>query len=320
MYKDFYKLKRYPFEITPDPSFLFATEKHKNALAALYEGVLRQKGFVVLTGEVGTGKTLLLRCLMQLFKQDRDVAYAYVFNNSLSPVEFLQNVLSDFGLRGLNGNKGELLRELTNYVVGRGQRNLTTFLVVDEAHQLSAEILEEIRLLTNLETPQRKLLQILLSGQPELDEKLDSSELRQLKQRIAFRAQLAPLDLNETKGYIEYRLQHAGATAEALTLFPEPTISAIHQRSHGIPRLINVVCENALISTYAKQVWSVAPEIIEKVADDLRLGITLEPEPVTISAGPKASTGEAMDYQQAAKLLLELHASMQKSRPSLRFL
>src|SRR5208337_808995 len=164
MYKAFYNLKRNPFEITPDPSFLFPTGRHNEALAALYYGVRRHKGFVVLTGEVGTGKTLLLRCLLQLLRRNNDVAYAYIFNNRLSPVEFLQYIASDFGLPASGRNKSEILFDLGNYVIGRGSKKLTTVLVVDEAHHLSADILEEIRLLTNLETTQEKLLQVLLVG------------------------------------------------------------------------------------------------------------------------------------------------------------
>src|SRR5215472_9895647 len=174
MYKAFYQLKRNPFEITPDPSFLFPTERHNEALAALYYGVRRRKGFVVLTGEVGTGKTLLLRCLLQLLTRSNDVAYAYVFNGRLSPVEFLHYIACDFGLPAANKTKSELLHELARFVIQRSQKGFTTVLVVDEAHQLSPAILEEIRLLTNLETANGKLLQILLVGQPELDDRLDS--------------------------------------------------------------------------------------------------------------------------------------------------
>ncbi len=306
MYKTFYNLKRNPFEITPDPSFLFPTKRHNEALAALYYGVRRHKGFVVLTGEVGTGKTLLLRCLLQLLKRSNDVAYAYVFNGRLSPVEFLQYVVGDLGLPASNKNKSELLLELAGHVIARSQKNLTTVLVVDEAHHLSADVLEEIRLLTNLETAQEKMLQILLVGQPELDDKLDSFELRQLKQRIALRSQLAPLDLNETKGYIERRLQLAGATSNVCTLFPQETIAAVHRHSRGIPRLINTVCENALIAAYAKQARSVTPNIIEDIAADFRLGIVRESKP------EKTSSMDDLDVRKAAKTLLELYAYLQK--------
>ena len=171
-----------------------------------------------MTGEVGTGKTLLVRCLLQLLNQS-DVAYAYVFNSRLSPVEFLQYVAGDFGLNVAGKNKSELLLILSNYVISRHQKKLTTVLVVDEAHHVASEVLEEIRLLTNLETTNEKLLQILLVGQPELDEKLDSIELRQLKQRIALRSQLLPLNLDETTGYIQRRLQLAGANSNSAVAF-----------------------------------------------------------------------------------------------------
>src|SRR5271170_4396468 len=272
MYKAFYSLKRNPFEITPDPTFLFPTRRHNEALAALYYGVRRRKGFVVLTGEVGTGKTLLLRCLLQSLRQNDDVKYAYVFNGRLSPLEFLQYIAGDLGLPAVGKNKSELLLQLAGYVVSRGQKNLTTVLVVDEAHHLSAEILEEIRLLTNLETADEKLLQILLVGQPELDDKLDSPGLRQLKQRIALRSHLQPLSSEETKGYIQRRLQLAGSPYPA-ALFPPETIAAVYQHSQGLPRLINTICENALIAAYARQMRSVSPDIIDDIATDFRLGV-----------------------------------------------
>jgi general secretion pathway protein A len=272
MYRAFFNLNRDPFEITPDPAFLFPTKRHNEALAALYYGVRRHKGFVVLTGEVGTGKTLLLRCLLQLFKGSRDVAYAYVFNGQLSSHEFLQYIATDFGLDAANKNKSELLLKLYGYVIERNQKNLTTVLVVDEAHLLSKGILEEIRLLTNLETTQSKLLQILLVGQPELDDKLDSMELRQLKQRISFRSRLEPLDLPETKGYIERRLQLSSVNPQNAELFSTHAIAAVFHYSGGIPRLINTICENALITAYSKQVPCVTPEIIEDIAMEFRLG------------------------------------------------
>src|SRR6201996_9159248 len=231
MYKAFFNLTRNPFELTPDPSFLFSTKRHDEALAALYHGVRRHKGFVVMTGEVGTGKTLLLRCLLGLLRDSSDVSYAYVFNSRLSPTEFLQYIVADFGLSASGKNKAELVLELGHYLVSRGSRKLTTVLIVDEAHHLSAEILEEVRLLTNLETVDDKLLQIVLVGQPELDEKLDSIGLRQLKQRIALRAQLGPLDEEETREYIERRLQIAGADLRINPIFPIETIAAVFRHS-----------------------------------------------------------------------------------------
>jgi len=272
MYHQSYKLRRGPFEISPDPTFLFRTRKHYEALATLYYGVRHQKGFVVLTGEVGTGKTLLVRCLLHLFKGN-DFACAYIFNSRLSPREFLQYIAADLGLAVSGKNKTEILLELGRYLLCRHQKELLTVLVVDEAHDLSPEALEEVRLLTNLETAQRKLLQVLLVGQPELDEKLDSMELRQLKQRIALRCRLGPLDLEETSGYIRHRLQLAGTNPDTVNLFSDETVEAVYRYSGGTPRLINTICENALITAYARQLTSVSAEIVDEVSADLRLTI-----------------------------------------------
>jgi general secretion pathway protein A len=302
MYKSFYNLKRNPFDITPDPSFLFPTKRHNEALAALYYGVRRHKGFVVLTGEVGTGKTLLLHYLLQLLKKNNDVAYAYIFNGRLRPVEFLQYVASDLGLPGTSKNKGELLLQIAHYVIERSQQKLTTALVVDEAHHLSTEILEEIRLLTNLETPQQKLLQILLVGQPELDEKLDSVSLRQLKQRIALRSHLDPLSSDETKGYVVRRLQIAGCPYPS-ALFPPETIAAVYQHSQGLPRLINTICENALIAGYGRQMRTLSPDIIDDIAADFRLG-------VQTPSLERDMNSEDLDAGKAAQTLLDLYARL----------
>jgi|SRR5664280_181476 len=308
MYKSFYNLQRNPFELTPDPFFLFPTPRHNEALATLYHGVRGHKGFIVLTGDVGTGKTLLLRCLLQSLRQNSDVAYAYVFNNRVSPVEFLETIARDFGLPASGRNKSELLFDLSRYVIDRGSRKLTTVLVIDEAHHLSADILEEVRLLTNLETTQEKLLQVLLVGQPELNDKLDSPALWQLKQRIAHRAQLSPLDLNETQGYIERRLQLAGAGSNGCPLFLPETIVAVYRHSHGIPRLINSICENALITAYARQKRSVTPEIIEYVTTDLHLHVDISQFPPE----EKSDDLDEVDLRRAAKSLLDLYAYLNR--------
>jgi len=306
MYKSFFHLVRNPFDLTPDPHCFVSTRRHNEALAALYYGVRWHKGFVVVTGEVGTGKTLLLRCLLRLLKESKDVAYAYVFNGRLSPTEFLQYILSDLGLQASGKNKSELLLELGEFLVSRGSKKLTTVLIIDEAHLLSEDILEEIRLLSNLETPDDKLLQIVLVGQPELDDKLDSLGLRQLKQRIALRAQLAPLDIRETGEYIEKRLQIAGADLQGDPIFPAETAAAVYQHSHGLPRLINTICENALIAAYARQSHSVTPEIINDVAKEFRLDAT----PLRDDEGV-GKRNEA-DLHQAASAMLDLFASLRK--------
>ncbi len=225
MYKAFFGLTRNPFDLVPDPTCFVSTRRHNEALAALYYGVRWHKGFIVVTGEVGTGKTLLLRCLLRLLRASKDVAYAYLFNSRLTPTEFLQYIVSDFGLPSSGKNKGELLLELGQFLIARGSKKLTTVLIIDEAHHLSEEILEEVRLLSNLETTDEKLLQIVLVGQPELDEKLDSVDLRQLKQRIALRAHLGPLDAEETREYIERRLQIAGADPGRKPIFSAETMA-----------------------------------------------------------------------------------------------
>jgi general secretion pathway protein A len=273
MYKAFFNLTRNPFELTPDPTCFVATRRHNEALAALYYGVRWHKGFVVVTGEVGTGKTMLLRCLLNLLKDSQDIAYAYLFNSRLSTTEFLQYILTDLGIPASGRNKSEMLFDFGKYLIGRGENNQTTVLVVDEAHSLSDELLEEIRLLSNLETTDTKLLQIVLVGQPELDAKLDSAHLRQLKQRVALRAQLRELDLDEAEEYITQRLQIAGAPADGLPIFPPDAMLSIHQHSKGLPRLINTICENALIAAYAQQLRQVTPQIVDKVAADFRLNI-----------------------------------------------
>jgi len=273
MYKAYFHLNRSPFELTPDPSCFVPTKHHDEALASLYYGVRRHKGLVVVTGEVGTGKTLLLRSLVHLLEQSKDVAYAYFFNSTLTPTEFLQYAVSDFGLNASGKNKCELLTELSKFLIARGSRQLTTVLIVDEAHLLSAETLEEIRLLSNLETTTEKLLQIMLVGQPELDEKLDSVGLRQLKQRIALRTQLKPLSAEETKSYVEKRLRIAGADPAEPPLFSSYALEKIHRYSQGLPRLINTLCENALITAYARRLANVTGEIIEDIAIDFRLDV-----------------------------------------------
>jgi general secretion pathway protein A len=302
MYKAFFNLTRNPFDLTPDPSCFVPTRRHNEALAALYYGIRRHKGFVVLTGEVGTGKTLLLRCLLRLLKESKDVSYAYLFNGRLSPTEFLQYILADFGLPTSGKNKSDLLFELGQFLVSRGSRKMTTVLIVDEAHHLSADILEEVRLLSNLETEDDKLLQIVLVGQPELDEKLDSVGLRQLKQRIAVRTHLGSLDAQEAKRYIQQRLQIAGVDPISNPLFSEETIAAVFHHSHGLPRLINTICDNALVTAYARQLPAVSPDVIADVAKEFRLD-------VVSNEADKSINDTSADLQRALALLVDIYAS-----------
>jgi len=271
MYKEFFGLERNPFNLTPDPACFVSTERHNEALAALHYGVRQHKGFVVVTGEVGTGKTLLLRCLLRLLKDSGDIASAYLFNSRLTPMEFFQFMLTDFGLPTAGKNKAELLLEISQFLLSRSSQGCTTVLVIDEAHHLSEDLLEEIRLLSNLETSDDKLIQIILAGQPELDEKLDSFGLRQLKQRIALRASLTALTHQETVDYINQRLQLAGADPQREPIFPAETISAVYRYAGGLPRLINTLCENSLVGAYAKKLPMVTTGIVDAVAREFRL-------------------------------------------------
>lgn len=302
MYKEYYKLRRNPFEITPDPSFLFLTPRHREALATLYYGVQRQKGFVVLTGEVGTGKTLLISYLLRLLKEN-GIACAYIFNSRLSSLGFLQYVALDLGLPVTGNNKARLLHDLNKHLIARYHKKLTTVIVVDEAHHLPIDVLEEVRLLTNLETAEQKLVQVVLVGQPELAERLESFQLRQLKQRIALRAYLEPLNLEETKGYILRRLQVAGSRAD-VKLIPDETIAMIYRYSGGIPRLINTMCENALITSFSRQLNGVPPQIVEETAKDLCLKPVV---PLRISSG----NGENPNFSQAVATMRCLHDRLQ---------
>lgn len=308
MYKAFFKLTRNPFDLTPDPTYFVSTRRHNEALAALHYGIRRHKGFVVVTGEVGTGKTLLLRCLLRLLKDSKDVAYAYLFNSRLSPTEFLQYILADFGLSAPGRNKGELLLDLGQFLVSRGSKGLTTVLIIDEAHHLSEDLLEEVRLLSNLETTDDKLLQIILVGQPELDEKLDSINLRQLKQRVALRAQLGPLTPEETREYVEHRLQVAGADTRSNPIFSPDAVATVHRHAQGFPRLINTICENALIIAYARQLPLITPDVIEDVAREFRL------DTAQGSGREKASLVREpeFDARRAARILDDLYRALRK--------
>ncbi len=270
----------------------------------LYHGIRARKGFVVLTGEVGTGKTLMIRYLLRVLGETSDVTYAYVFNSHLSPLEFLQYSASDMGLPSFGKTKSEVLSQLGKFLIDRGSKQLTTALIVDEAHHLSVEVLEEIRLLTNLETSQDKLLQVLLVGQPELDDKLDSPSLRQLKQRIAHRCRLDPLDSNQTWGYIKRRLELAGYIPNGQPLFPSDTVSCIYEQSQGIPRVINAVCENALITGYVRQAHCITPKIIDDVSRDLRLHVRTMPFPVD----RELDIADDTEILRTAGRLLELYA------------
>ncbi len=286
MYKKFFHLRHNPFDLSPDPYFLYPTSRHYEALACLYYGIRARKGFVALTGEIGTGKTLVVRCLLEKLEKNQ-VHYAYMFNPQLSPRGFLRYLAADLGLPAPGKGKSELLLSLNEFLIRRHSEGSTCVFVVDEAHLLRRDVLEEIRLLTNLETNRDKLLQIALVGQPELDQVLDSPSLRQLKQRIALRYRLQPLTLEETRGYLNWRLKLAGANAQG-PCFPEESVQAVFRHSQGYPRLINTICENAMISAYAAGTQTISVALIEEASHDLRLepGAASSCKPDQVSPGP----------------------------------
>jgi general secretion pathway protein A len=265
MYTQFYNLERKPFEITPDPRFLYTSVQHKEALANLLYGVKERKGLMVLTGEVGTGKTLLIRSLLQML--DANTHTAFVFNPRLELEDFFNVVASEFRLRGDLSTKGRFLKRLNSFLLRAAENRKPAVLIVDEAQTLSLPILEEIRLLMNLETSSQKLLQVILAGQPELHKIINFNCMRQFKQRIGLRCHLSPLSKDETAQYIERRLQVAGHRGERI--FTDGAIRRIHQYANGIPRIINVVCDNALLTGYALEKKRIDPPVIQEVIGDL---------------------------------------------------
>jgi general secretion pathway protein A len=264
MYQSFYGLKRSPFENCPDPFFFYPSPNHQEALTALYYGVQTRRGFLMLTGEVGTGKTLLIRCLAGVLNRSH-ISFAYVVNPRLSEPEFLKYIITDLHLRA-EGDKSTTLFQLNDYLLSRDEVGSTTALIVDEAHLLSWEVLEEIRLLTNLETSNHKLLQIILVGQPELDHTIDSPDLRQLKQRIALRRRLLPLTAEQIRCYVQSRLELSAGSPNGREIFSKPAIAEVEKYSRGIPRLINTICENALAVGYAVHSPTITAQIVDEIA------------------------------------------------------
>jgi general secretion pathway protein A len=268
MYKKFFGLKENPFNVNPDPRYLFLTHNTQEALACLTYGIETRKGFVLLTGEVGTGKTTLINKLLEWLHKER-VSTAFVFNPRLSVSQFFDFMMADFGIACESQQKGQMLLKLNQWLLERYQAGERAVLIVDEAQNLSPQMLEEIRLLTNLETSTEKLLQIVLAGQPELEQKLNQPELRQLRQRITLRAKTRQLTFEETHGYIQERLRIAGT--ENTEIFSPGAVEAVYQYARGIPRVVNLLCEHALVSSFVDQRNPVPREIVEEVARDFDL-------------------------------------------------
>lgn len=265
MYNNFYGFKEKPFEITPDPSFLFLSDSHREALAHLIYAARERKGFTVITGEVGTGKTTLIQAF--LGQLNGKAKTAYVFNPNLTSTDFLRYICEDLGLNESKRSKGQYITQLHNFLLESYSRDEQVILIIDEAQALDPTLLEEVRLLTNLETPKSKLLQVILVGQPELNRVLDSHEYRQLKQRIVLRHHMQALNEEETQRYIERRLNAAGAPDTHL--FTQGAFKKIYNYAQGIPRIINIVCDNALLLGYAADRKVINDEIIKDVIKNL---------------------------------------------------
>lgn len=266
MYGNFYGLREKPFEITPDPRFVYLSENHKEALANLRYAMREGKGFSVITGEAGTGKTTLVHALLR--KLDGNIRTSYIFNPILDREDFLNFICDDLGITSSGvASRGQSLTALYNFLLDCFARNEKVFLIIDEAQSLAAALLQEIRLLTNLETARHKLLHVILLGQPELDQILRQPRFRPLKQRINIRYRMKPLKFNETKAYIRYRLKRAGA--KTLSLFDNGAIKEIYRYSSGIPRIINIVCDNALLTGFSLEKKRITRSIIRDVVGDL---------------------------------------------------
>jgi general secretion pathway protein A len=268
MYNPFFGFEESPFSLSPDPAFLYRSAQHEEALANLIYGVQSRKGFIVLTGEVGTGKTTMLECLRDFLESQR-IEFAFVFNSRITSDQFFEMIAYDLDLRCQRTSKTEVLIALNEMLIHQANQGRTSVLIVDEAHNLDWEVLEEIRMLGNLENRRGKLIQIILAGQPELDRKLDAPNLRQLKQRIVLRCNLQPFSDAEATEYINSRLEKVGMPDQ--TVFPLAVLSEIHVRTQGIPRVINAVCDNLLLTAFALETKVCTVEMLDEVCRDMRL-------------------------------------------------
>ena len=322
MYENYFGFGDLPFRVTPQPHFFYSNPVYREALATLRYGIEARKGFIVITGEVGTGKTTLLKLLMR--SADSVIHTAFVFNPKLDFTGLLRFILKDFGIHPLSNDKYILMEQLNDYLIQQLQMGHIVALLIDEAQQLSDGVLEELRLLSNFETEKEKLIQIVLMGQPELEQRLNRPELRQLKQRVALHCRLAPLESPEIRQYIDLRLSTVGY--EGNELFEAKVIDRIAFYSKGIPRLINVICDNALLIAYGASKRKVSDEIIEEVASDLQLTVPPEIErPATSFNIPKSPVDMSTDNKQAPSLgvqkrLAPLHAARDLTGLAIAFL
>jgi len=268
MYKSFFSLKESPFRVNPDPRYLYLTKEIEEALAGLMYGIKTRKGFVTLIGEVGTGKTTLVNRLLDWLKAQQNRT-AFIFNSRVNTTQLFEFVLAEFDIACESRSKSQQLMRLNHWLLERHEAGETVVLIIDEAQNLTYPVMEEIRLLTNLETSTDKLLQIVLSGQQELDEKLKLPQLRQLRQRISVRCKTSPLTKEQTHEYVAERLRIAGANGQPI--FSAKAIDVIHQYSHGIPRVINLLCEHSLTGAYVEEQRPIEPPLVEEVVREFQL-------------------------------------------------
>jgi len=304
MYKSFYGLKESPFNVNPDPRFLFLTKEIEEALTGLMYGIQTRKGFITLTGEVGTGKTTLINRLLD-WLHHRRARTAFLFNSRMNSSQLFDFILAEFDIACESKSKSQQLLKLNHWLLERYRDGETVVLIIDEAQNLTYPVLEEIRLLTNLETSTEKLLQIVLSGQPELEEKLKLPQLRQLRQRIMLRCRTTPLSEEQTHEYIAERLRIAGASGDPI--FSAKTVETIHVYSLGIPRVINLLCEHSLVNGFVEQQRPIQPKIVEDVAHEFQLD---EVEPVA----PVGATKIDSDVYNSEVFLQNLGEALSRFR------
>jgi general secretion pathway protein A len=306
MYKSFFGLKDNPFNVNPDPRYLFLTKEIEEALSSLMYGIQTRKGFLSLTGEVGTGKTTIINCLLDWLHQRR-TRTAFLFNSRMNSNQLFDFILAEFEISCETRTKSQQLLKLNQWLLERYRAGETSVLIIDEAQNLTYPVLEEIRLLTNLETSTEKLLQIVLSGQPELEGKLQLPELRQLRQRIMLRCKTAPLTKEQTHDYIAQRLKIAGAGPEPI--FSPKAIETVHLYSLGIPRVVNLLCEHSLVNAYAEQQKPISPKIVEDVAHEFELDV-VEP------TAPAGSTSIEAEVYNSEAFIQNLGEALSRFRVS----
>lgn len=306
MYKSFFGLKENPFNVNPDPRFLYFTKQIEETLTGLMYGIQTRKGFVTLTGEVGTGKTTLINRLLD-WLHHRRARTAFLFNSRMNTNQLFDFILNEFDIPCDSKSKSQQLMKLNHWLLDRYRNGETVVLIIDEAQNLTFPVLEEVRLLTNLETSTEKLLQIVLSGQPELEEKLKLPELRQLRQRIMFRCRTAPLTKEETFQYVLDRLKTAGASGEPV--FSPKALDAIHLYSLGIPRVVNLLCEHSLVNAFAENQRPIEPKTVEDVAREFQLD---EVEPIA----PVGSTRPENDVFSSEAFIQNLGEALSRFRVS----